>query len=123
MIQIIIKMIKSMLADSDLSVKIWPELVDTAVYLRIRIPNKHLNSKTPFGIIYRKKLDLFHLREIGCVCYAQIPNEKRSGLDFNTSECRLLDYAASTQYKLYKVEIGQIIYSHDIIFDKLAPTN
>src|SRR5436190_1779884 len=39
MIQMIIKMIKSMLADSDLSVKIWPELVDTAVYLRIRIPN------------------------------------------------------------------------------------
>src|SRR5437016_9619700 len=100
MIRTIIEMVKSMLIDSDLPIKVWPKLVDTAVYLRMRIPNKHLNGKTPFEVIYGRKPDLSHLKRIGCVCYAQIPNKKRSGLDFNTSECRLLNYAASTQYKL-----------------------
>ena len=66
--RILLKMIRSMLADSDLSVEVWSELLDTAAYLRFRTPNKHLEGKTPYEVIYRIKPDLSHLRAIGCVC-------------------------------------------------------
>lgn len=118
--RILLEMIRSMLADSDLPPAVWPELLDTAVYLRFRIPNKHLKGKTPYEALTGKKPDLSHLRIIGCPAWALIPDEKRSKLDFKTSERRLLGYAASTQYILYELDSERIIYSRDVVFDESA---
>ena len=57
-----------MLADLDLLMKVWPELLNIVAYLRIRILNKYLKGITLFKALYKRKLDLSYLKVIGCVC-------------------------------------------------------
>jgi hypothetical protein len=61
-------MIRFMLADLNLLVEVWPELLDTAVYLRLRTLNKYLRDTISFEILYKRKLDLSYLKMISCVC-------------------------------------------------------
>ena len=65
--RILKEMIRLILVDSDLPVEVWPELLNTAVYLRLRVSNKHLRGITPFKILYKRKPDLSHLRRIDCI--------------------------------------------------------
>ena len=112
--------IRSILADSDLPRNLWPELLETAAYLKMRTPTRFLKNLTPFERLFNRKPDLSHLRVIGCQAWAQIPEEKRSGdkLDFRSQDCRLIGYAASTQFVLYEMESKRIIYSRDVVFDE-----
>src|SRR6266487_3293812 len=110
--------IRTIFADSDLPISLWSELLETAAYLRNRSPTKHLKGKTPYEALFGEKPDLSNLRIIGCQAWALIPKEKRSKFDLRSSDCRLLGYAASTQYILYEVDSGRVIFSRDVIFDE-----
>src|SRR6266487_4981717 len=110
--------IRTIFADSDLPISLWSELLESAAYLRNRSPTKHLKGKTPYEALYGEKPDLSNLRIIGCQAWALIPREKRSKFDLRSSDCRLLGYAASTQYILYEVDSGRVIFSRDVIFDE-----
>ena len=110
--------IRTIFADSDLPISLWSELLETAAYLRNRSPTKHLENRTPFEALYSEKPDLSNLRIIGCQAWALIPREKRTKFDLRLSDCRLLGYAASTQYILYEVDFGRVIFSRDVIFDE-----
>src|SRR6266487_1744312 len=110
--------IRTIFADSDLPISLWSELLESAAYLRNRSPTKHLKGKTPYEALFGEKPDLSNLRIIGCQAWALIPREKRSKFDLRSSDCRLLGYAASTQYILYEVDSGRVIFSRDVIFDE-----
>jgi len=97
------------LADSDLPQTLWPELIDTAAYLKNRSPMKHLKGKTPHEALHDVKPNLSHLKIISCPCWALIPKEKRDKLDFKSKECQLLEYETSTQFILYDVEDKRVI--------------
>ena len=118
--QILVNKVICILADSDLPQSLWPELIDTAAYLKNRSPTKHLKGKTPHEALHGVKPNLSHLKIIGCPCWALIPREKRDKLDFKSKECRLLGYEASTQFILYDVEDKRVIWSRDVQFDELA---
>ena len=62
--QILMNKIRSILADSDLPQILWPELLDTAVYLKLRISTKHLKRIISFKQLFNQKPDLSHLRVI-----------------------------------------------------------
>ena len=110
--------IRTIFADLDLPISLWSELLETAAYLRNRSPTKYLSDKTPFEALHGEKPDLTNLRIIGCQAWALILKEKRSKFDLRSSDCRLLGYAASTQYILYEVDSDQVIFSHDVIFNE-----
>jgi hypothetical protein len=66
--------------------------------------------------------DLSHLRMIGILACVMIPSEKHlEKLDERSKECKLLGYDGNSQYTLYELESGKVIWSRDVVFEeKLA---
>ena len=104
--------------DSDLSISLWSELLETAVYLQNQSSTKHLKRKTSYEALFDKKPDLSNLRIISCQAWALISKKKHLKFDLRFSDCRLLEYAASMQYILYEMNSDWVIFSHDVIFNE-----
>src|SRR5690349_5757163 len=85
----------SVLSDSKLPKKLWPEILQTVVYVKNRSPVRVLGSKTSFKKLYDKKLDLSELRIPECIAYAIILAEKRTKIDIYVSRARYLGLEAS----------------------------
>ena len=49
---------------SDLSLTVWSELLNTAFYLKLWLLNKYLKEKILYETLYKKKLNLSHLKII-----------------------------------------------------------
>ena len=61
------------------------------------------------------------MKVFGCVCYAHIPDEKRSKLDEKGERCIFMGYADSTKgYRLYNLEKKKLIINRDVVFHKKA---
>lgn len=75
----------------------WTEVLDTVLYLKLRVPAAMLNKKTPYEVLYGSLPDLRHLRRIGSGAWVLIPKEHSDKLGPRSSECRLLGYAEPKQ--------------------------
>src|SRR4051795_6381646 len=117
-IRTIFEWMLSVLSDSKLPKKLWPEILQTVIYVKNRSPVRVLGSKTPFEMLYSKKPDLSELRIPGCIAYAIIPVEKRSKMDMHASRARYLGPEASNQHRLYEESSGRVIFARDVVFDE-----
>lgn len=79
--QTVMEMVKSMVHERGLPKSFWVEAVYAAVYLINRCPTKAVWNQTPIEAWSGRKPSMRHLKIFGCVCYAQIPKEKRQKLD------------------------------------------
>ena len=70
-----------MLYDQDLSLFLWAEACNTAVYLQNRIPHRVVGSRTPEEAFTGRKADVGHFRMFGCLTYSHVPFEKRTKLE------------------------------------------
>lgn len=52
-----------------LPTKFWRECVLKTTYIIIRLPSKVSDHKTPFKILFRRKLDYSHMKTFGCLVY------------------------------------------------------
>ena len=99
------EMAKSMLHEKGLPRSFWGEAVYTAVYLMNRCPTKALENQTPFEAWSRRKPSVRHLKVVGCVCYAQIPKERRRKLDETSEKCIFVGYSTQSKgYRLYSLK-------------------
>lgn len=87
--QIVVEMAKSMLLEKGLPKTFWPEALNTIAYCLNRCPTKVWN-KTPFEGWSGTKPSVNHLKVFWCVCYAQIPKEKRTKLEETSENVSLL---------------------------------
>ena len=110
--------LRALLFESGLPIKLWSRLVETATYLKNRSPTKALGGKTPYEALYKRKPDLSNLTIIGSKAWVAIPHEKLQKLDARSAECRLIGYAASTQYILYQESVDEVIFSRDVVFEE-----
>ena len=78
---------------------LWGECVLTAVYLKNRTPTKVLDNKTPYEVWNKRKLNLSHLREIGCKAFVLIQAQHVPRIYSWSVECVLVSY--STHSKAY----------------------
>jgi hypothetical protein len=109
----------SVLEDAKLPQSLWYEISRTLVYLKNLWPHSFLNGKTPFQMIFKRKLDLAHLRVIGSKAWVLIPKKSRGGkFKLRAAICRLLRYMGSNQYKLWDPQLNKIIYARDVVIEE-----
>ena len=65
--------VRSLLEHANLPQEFWAEALQTATYLRNRIPKTSLDNKTPFEVFHGTKPSLAHIRIFGSTAYAFNP--------------------------------------------------
>lgn len=113
----ILDAVRSMLVGAGLNRQYWGYAVLCATYIRNRCWNAHLKKKSPYEMMHKRKPKLLGLKVFGCICFAQVPDEKRNKLDARAVRCLFLGY--STTSKAYIVqELGnmRIYTSRDVKF-------
>jgi hypothetical protein len=53
----------------------WAEAINTATYIKNRVPHKALVDKTPQECWSGEKTDISHLKVFGCVAYMHVPKK------------------------------------------------
>ncbi|GJS62129.1 retrovirus-related pol polyprotein from transposon TNT 1-94, partial [Tanacetum coccineum] len=120
----VVEMAKSMMHEKGLPKSFWAEAVYTAIYLLNRSPTKALDNKTPLEAWNRRKPSVRHLKVFGCVCYSQIPKQKRYKLDETSEKCIFVGYSSKLKaYRLYSLKTKNVIVSRDVIFDENSSWN
>ena len=95
------EMAKAMLYEKGLPKIFWVEAVNTAMYLLNRCPTKALLNKTPIEAWSERKPSVRHFKVFWCLCYSQVPEERRSKLDETSEKCIFMGY--SSQSKGYRL--------------------
>jgi hypothetical protein len=89
---------KSMLIESGLSKKYWAEAVNTAVYLKNRLPTKALSEAMPEQAWSGgDKVNLSHLSVFESRAFARIPKQKKYKWDQNSRELIFVGYCEDSK--------------------------
>ena len=108
-----------MLKSKRMPKEFWAEVMDCAIYLSNRSPTRNVWGKTPQEAWSGRKPGISHLRVLGSIAYAQVPEQKRSKLDDRSEKYVFIGYDSSSKgYKLYNPSNGKVISSRDVVFDE-----
>ena len=100
--------------------KFWSDAVLTATYLINRLPSANLNYKSPLEILYKRKLNIDHLRVFGCTCY--VHKNKQDKLDYTSVKTIFLGYSSQKKgFKCYDPIDKKFYISRDITFQENEP--
>ncbi|GKA31493.1 ribonuclease H-like domain-containing protein, partial [Tanacetum coccineum] len=95
---------------------LWSDCVLTVVYLINRLPTSVLNGKSPYELVYRKKPNLSHLRNFGCLCFSTVLNNSDK-FTSRSDKCVLLGYSTVKKaYKLFSLDNRNVVFSRDVRF-------
>jgi hypothetical protein len=115
----IIKATKAMIHDQSLPMTLWAEACMTVLYFQKRSPHQILKNSTPKEAFVRVKLEIGHLRIIGCPVYFHVPKEKRSKLDPSGRKGTFVRYSESSKaYQIYISGQRQIEIRRDVTFEE-----
>jgi hypothetical protein len=115
--QTIMNMARTLLKEKSLSNNFWVEAVACSVYLLNRYPTTSLKMKVPQEAWSGTKLNLAHLRTLGCIAYAHIPSELRKKLDDKSEKCIFTGYSETSKaYRIYNPITKKLILSRDVKF-------
>ena len=110
----------SVMAHAGLPEKFWAEAVESAAYIRNRMPTTAINgNKVPLEVWSGKKADVSHLKVFGYIAYTHVPDALRNKLDNKAVKFQFVGY--STQSKGYRVldeKTSQVYTRWDVIFNK-----
>jgi hypothetical protein len=114
----IIEKSKTMLFDSGLLKNLWPEIVQTAAYLRNRILTKG-EDRTPEERWSDKRPDLAHLKVFECIAYALINKNLQDKLEQNSRKTIFIGYGkTASHYRLWDPETRRVVIATDVAFDE-----
>jgi hypothetical protein len=117
----LMEMARSMIYASRVSLGYWGAAINTAAYIRNRVPTRTLNGITPFEAWTGAKPSLDHLRVFGCKAYVHVPDATRSKLEPKAIECVFIGYSSQSKgWLLYQTAKRRVIVSRDVIFDESA---
>ena len=97
----IVEMANTMMQAASLPKYLWAELVNTAVYLMNRVPNRK-EKVTPFELWYGSRPYVGHTRVIGSEVHVLIPKSKRNKFSPVSWQGLLVGYGRSNKfYRVY----------------------
>ena len=67
-----------LLADANLNIRYWPEVVLTASYLKNRTIANTVENKSPYEIFFGKRPNIENLKLYGCKVFVRTPESKRN---------------------------------------------
>ncbi|KAL6316066.1 hypothetical protein AAG906_015573 [Vitis piasezkii] len=85
----------------------------------LECPTKALLNKTPIEAWSGRKPFVRHFKVFGCLCYSQVPKERRSKLDETSEKYIFMGYSSQSKgYRLYNLKTNKSIISRDVILMK-----
>ena len=112
----------TMLARSGLGKEFWAEAINTAVYLKNRVPTAQM-VQTPYELWFGKKPNLTNLRRFGQAVLTRIEKHARGKFDPKAEEGIFVGYTdLHNTYRIYSREKGIVKISCNVVFlEKDAP--
>ena len=97
---------------------LWVEGARTTVYVQNHTPHRVLENKTPEEVFFGNKLEVIHLRILGCPVYIDIRKEKRTKLDPSGNKGIFVGYSKTSKaYRICFPGFKNIDISRDVTFD------
>src|SRR5438132_1449161 len=94
-------MVRSMMSNSSLPVKLWMKALKIAAHILNRVPSKSV-PKTPYELWTGRKQSLKYLHVWGCPTEAKMINPHLGKLDPKTVSCHFIGYPdRSKGYRFY----------------------
>lgn len=110
--------IRTLLIDSNLDPKFWPEALKYFEYSWNRICPK-FSGKTPFELNGKRKPPVRHLKLFGTEAYIKIPKQKSWKLEACAKTRILIGYMFHTRgYRPWILETDEIIESSNVCFNE-----
>uniref|UniRef100_A0AAV1UAA9 Integrase catalytic domain-containing protein n=1 Tax=Peronospora matthiolae TaxID=2874970 RepID=A0AAV1UAA9_9STRA len=120
-IRTIVTIGRSLLHHAKLEKCFWAEAAMTAIYIKNRLSSPKIDHKTPFEIAYKSKPSVKHMRVFGRQAYILTSKEKRPKWDPKARVGMFMGYEEALKaYRVYDIEVGQVVISRDITFDESA---
>ena len=112
-------MVRSLMSISNLNKFLWKKVLKTTIYILNRVPNKSI-TKISFELWTNRKLNLNHLRVLGCPIEIRIYNPHEKKLDPKTIFGFFIGYLVTSKgYRFYFPKHGtHIVKSMDAKFFK-----
>ncbi|KAF0739240.1 hypothetical protein Ae201684_005159 [Aphanomyces euteiches] len=111
----LVEMARTMLLHANTAKHWWAEAVNTAAFLRNRIPNSKTDDKTPHEMIRGTKPKIASLKVFGCLCWRR--NTTTDKIASRANMCTFLGYSETKKaYKVYDMEEQKVVFTVDCIF-------
>nr|GEX47906.1 hypothetical protein [Tanacetum cinerariifolium]GEX49813.1 hypothetical protein [Tanacetum cinerariifolium] len=99
----------------------WAEAVTTACYTKNQSLIYTLHNKTPYELVYDKKLDLSFLRVFGALCHPTNDSEDLGKLKAKANIGLFVSYPPNRKgYRIYNKRTRQIMETVHVTFDELT---
>lgn len=106
--------------------RLWAEAVNTAAYIRNRLPNTRTGSKaTPYELWFGRKPDVSHLRVFGSAAFVHNHDPKRKKFDARSRKGIFVGYDTNTDkvVKVYDPETRKIERVSDVQIEERVSIN
>jgi hypothetical protein len=111
-----------MLFGSPLPLKLWPQAITTALYIKNRLPHTSIpQHTTPFELWHNRKPDLSHLRVFGCSAHVHVLEETCKKLNERSSNWKSFagcDSRIDHIFTIWDPSNDSFIRERSIIFDE-----
>ncbi|MBW0581592.1 hypothetical protein O181_121307 [Austropuccinia psidii MF-1] len=110
---------RTLLFTSNLPTNFWGEVVITGTFLENITPCSSIDNKMPFKLWSNYKFNLSRLGTFGFCCYVNIPKTLQKGkFEPMSRKGIFLGYDSDKHNRQIMLENGEIINSHDVVFDE-----
>lgn len=118
----ILETARSMCQASKLPLSVWAEAVNSAVYLRNRVPNKRTGEKTPYELFHGRKPDLSNLMKFGQEVFVLDHSKGISKFSAKTKEAYVVGYGERfNTYRCLIPDSTELVITADVVAARHSP--
>jgi len=99
----------------------WAEALQCVVYVQNRCPHVKLDDQIPQEAWNRQKLTVSHLKVLGSVAYAHVPDKKKTKLEGKSKRYIFIECDENSRgYKILDPISKEVMVSRDVRLDEAS---